>query len=238
MTATPSRLPWVRIAAESAAIIASILLAFAIDAWWEQRGEHRRSLTQLSTIRTEFIEVGHRLARAEQQLAGLRETVSEFLSHIGPETPLVSPDILLSLMDLSFRASTIELPTGSLQALLASGELSNVTNNELKALLVTWPAEVSRLRNWSGLLEENREEIIRYLHDRIPTLSIAYKTGEMDAYPPSSFVMAPEILQRDMKVEGLFGNRGMLIQDTLEVVSGLKGQVEKGITLIEAELEE
>jgi hypothetical protein len=41
-----------------------------------------------------------------------------------------------------------------------------------------------------------------------------------------------------MKVEGLFGNRGMLIEDTLKVVSKLKAQVAKSITLIEAELKE
>ena len=238
MTATPQRFPWVRISAESAAIVASILLAFAIDAWWEQRGEHRRNLAQLSTIRTEFVEVEHRLSQADQRLVGLRESVSDFLSHVGPDAPLASMDSLASLIDLSFRAARIELPTGSLQALLASGELSNVANNELKALLATWPAEVSRLRNQSGLLEENREEIIRYLHDKIPTLAIAYKTNEMNAYPQSSFVVEPEILQRDMKVEGLFGNRGMLIEDTLDIISELKNQVAESITLIDAELSE
>lgn len=238
MMATPSKLPWARIAAESVAIIASILLAFSIDAWWERRGEHHRSLAQLSTIRTEFVEVEHRLAKADQQLVGLRESVSDFLSHVGPDAPLESMDSLASLMDLSFRAARIELPTGSLQALLTSGELSNVANNQLKALLATWPAEVSRLRNQSGLLEENREEIIRYLHDKIPTLAITHKTNQMNAYPQSSFTVEPEILQRDMKVEGLFGNRGMLIEDTLDIVSELKTQVAKSITLIEAELSE
>ena len=222
--------------AESVAIIASILLAFAIDAWWEQRGDHRRNLAQLSTLRTEFVEVEQRLAQADQKLIGLRESVSDFLSHVGPEAPLEPMDSLASLIDLSFRASRIELPTGSLQALLATGELSNVANNELKALLATWPAEVSRLRNQSGLLEENREEIIRYLHDKIPTLAIAYKTNQMNAYRDSRFVAEPAVLQRDMKVEGLFGNRGMLIEDTLDIVSDLKQHVAKCLALIEAEL--
>jgi hypothetical protein len=32
--------PWKHIAVEAAAIVASILLAFAIDAWWDARAEH------------------------------------------------------------------------------------------------------------------------------------------------------------------------------------------------------
>jgi hypothetical protein len=83
--------------------------------------------------------------------------VSEFLAHVGPDASLESIDSLASIIDLSFRGGKIELPTGSLQALLASGELSTVANSELKALLATWPAEVSRLRNQSGLLEDNRK---------------------------------------------------------------------------------
>jgi hypothetical protein len=231
-------IPWARIGAESAAIIASILLAFAIDAWWEQRGEHRRSLAQLSTIRTEFVEVDQRLAELHRELVGLRGSVSEFLQHVGPDAPQQSLDSLESLIDLSFRSSRVELPTGSLQALLASGELSSVADSDLRALLATWPAEVSRLRNQSGLLEDNREEIIRYLHDRIPTLAVAYRTGQMNAYPRSSFTAEPGILQRDMKVEGLFGNRGMMIEDTLQIIDELKVRVATGIELIESELDE
>jgi hypothetical protein len=36
-----AQIPWTRIAVESIAIVASILVAFAIDAWWEERQERR-----------------------------------------------------------------------------------------------------------------------------------------------------------------------------------------------------
>ena len=114
--------------------------------------------------------------------------------------------------------------------------MSELSNAKLHALLASWPAQVSNLRNLSGLLEENREEIIRYLHDKVPTLSIAYKTNEMTHYPDSSFEGNPENIQRDMKVEGLFGNRGMLIEDTLEIVIELQDHVVDTAELIESEL--
>ncbi len=234
---TESRIiPWKRIGVEATAIVASILLAFAIDAWWGETVEQSRSKDQLTSLAIEFGEVELHLNYYETRLLDLRLAVSDLLSHIGPETQVQPVDSLYALMDRSFRAAKMELPVATLEALLASGELSSVSNDKLNALLAGWPAQVSKLRNQSGLLEQNREEIIWYLHDRVPTLSIASKTNQMSRYPESSFVGDPENIQRDMKVEGLFGNRGMLIEDTLDIVTRLQDRVVDTVNLIEAEL--
>ena len=232
----PRIIPWKRIGVEAAAIVASILLAFAIDAWWDERVDLSRSKDQMRSLAIEFGEAELHLKNYETLLLNLRQAVSDLLSHIGPDSQAQTSDSLYALMDLSFRASKMELPTASLQALLASGELSAVSDDKLNALLASWPAQASNLRNQSGLLEENREEIIRYLHDKVPTLSIAYKTNQMNHYPDSSFVGDPENIQRDMKVEGLFGNRGMLIEDTLKIVTELQDHLVDTVTLIEAQL--
>lgn len=230
------KIPWKRLSIEAAAIVASILLAFAIDAWWDERVSHGRSAAQLNTLSTEFVEVQSQLQRHEATLLGLRQAVSDLLIQIGPDSKLQPIDSLYALIDLSFRASTMELPTGSLKALLDTGDLSTIAGDELKVLLAAWPAEVSRLRNQSGMLEANREEIIRYLHDKIPTLAVTHKTDQMNHYPKPSFVGKPEVIQRDMKVEGLFGNRGMLIEDTLDIVLELEIQAANCVSLIAAEL--
>lgn len=232
----PRNIPWKRIGVEAAAIVASILLAFAIDAWWDSKVDQSRSEAQLRSLAIEFGEVDLHLQTYEGQLLSLRQAVAEFLSHVGPQTDLQSMDTLNSLIDLGFRASTMELPAASQQALLVTGDLSAVSDDKLSALLATWPAQVSNLRNQSRLLEANREEIIRYLHDKVPTLRIAHKTNQMGHYPESDFAGDPEILQRDMKVEGLFGNRGMLIEDTLDIVSELQVHARDTANLIETEL--
>ena len=227
-----TQIPWRRIAAESAAIVGSILLAFAIDAWWEDRVESRRNLAQLDTVRAELLEVQVQLNHLEDRFIGLRTAVAQLLGHIGPDAPPQSFDSLASKIDLSFRAAKIELPTGSVQALIASGDLSSVSSPDLKALLAAWPADVARLRNQSELIEAGREEIIRYLHDRVPTYRIAYKTGQLDLYPPPGFSGEASLIQGDMKVEGLFGNRGIMIEDTLLIVRDLKVRAALGIELI------
>ena len=51
---TTQVLPWKRITVEAAAIVASILLAFSIDAWWQERIERGDESEQLDRMRAEF----------------------------------------------------------------------------------------------------------------------------------------------------------------------------------------
>ena len=62
------KIPWKRLSIEAAAIVTSILLAFAIDAWWDERVSHGRSVAQLNTLSTEFVEVQSQLQRHEATL--------------------------------------------------------------------------------------------------------------------------------------------------------------------------
>ena len=47
---TGSSVPWSRIAVEGVAIVASILLAFAIDVWWDDRQREQSEQVVLRTL--------------------------------------------------------------------------------------------------------------------------------------------------------------------------------------------
>jgi len=49
-------IPWARLSAEAAAIVLSILVAFAIDAWWDRSQEERQLVATLETLEAEFAE--------------------------------------------------------------------------------------------------------------------------------------------------------------------------------------
>lgn len=225
--------PAARFMVEFVVIVASILAAFALDAWWNERLEDRQTRARLETLRDEFTATRAQLGRESERLESARAAVAALLPHISPTAPLVALDSVTTLMDLSFRAATIEVQTGSLQALLASGELAGIDHPELTALLAAWPAAVADFRTRTQMLENNRELILDYLHDRIPTLQIAAKTGQMERYPASSFTGSADRVQRDMKVEGLFGNRGMLIEDADVRLQALSERASRVLDVIE-----
>ncbi|MDH5590217.1 MAG: hypothetical protein OEZ65_15785 [Gemmatimonadota bacterium] len=219
-------------------IVVSILAAFGLDTWWDTQVEIRRVRAQLETLHTEFNTTREELSGLLVRLESLRTAVAAILPLVGPDTDVVPTDSINYLIDRSFRLGTVELKTGSVQALLASGDLVSIENPLLKALIAGWPAEVSDLRAQTRLMEANRELIIDDLHDRLPTLDVTHHTGQMDRYPRSSFSVSAEGFQRDMRMEGLFANRGMMVEDTDQIVAALHQLASHALQLLQAELDE
>jgi hypothetical protein len=50
------KVPWVRISAEAVAIVGGILLAFAIDTWWDSRSDREMESQLLTRLRAELQE--------------------------------------------------------------------------------------------------------------------------------------------------------------------------------------
>ena len=76
---------WRRIAVEGAVIVVSILLAFAIDAWWEDRGAHAAELEQLVRVSQELEANSGRLRRKLETIEYSIEGTEELISWMGPE---------------------------------------------------------------------------------------------------------------------------------------------------------
>jgi len=218
-------------------IVASILAAFGLEAWWGSRAENERSRAQVEALYAEFSATQAELAELRVRLEGLRTAVGAVLELVGPDADVVPIDSVTKVVDRSFWLSTIELKTGTVQAVLASGELASIDDPGLKALIAGWPAEVADLRAQTRLMQENRELILDYLHDLLPTLDVTHNTGEMERYPRSSFKVSAERFQHDMRVEGLFGNRGMMVEDTDEIVVALSDLASQAIRLLRDELD-
>lgn len=218
-------------------IVASILAAFGLDAWWGTRTENERARAQLETLRAEFNATQAELTELRARLEFMRTAVAGILPLVAPDAEVVPVDSIAKLVDQSFRLGTVELKTGAVQAVLASGDLASVADPELKALIAGWPTEVAELRIQTRLMEENRELILDYLHDRIPTLDVTHNTGQMDRYPRSSFSVSAERFQHDMRAEGLFANRGMMIEDSDRIVVSLDQLAKRAMRLLQDELD-
>jgi len=130
-----SQIPWKRISAESIAIIASILLAFSIDTWWENRKEGNLEALYLSELREDF-EISR--TRLESQIDLLEQTISD-LRRLQDEALLESPT--LSVDDLNRKFTNIlQMPTffpanRAYANLLGARDLNLIQNRALKNAL-------------------------------------------------------------------------------------------------------
>ena len=125
---------WKRISVEGAAIVLSILLAFSIDAWWEERQKTNDERTLLIALKAEF---DINFAKIEKELS-YRHAVDESIMQIleaGAGETNINPDELDKLIgDLVWWGSA-EFQTGALVSTLQGGFLSLIENEALRHLL-------------------------------------------------------------------------------------------------------
>lgn len=125
MIVPPSKLPWARVVLEAAVIVGSILLAFGIDAWWEETQEEAAAagLAQLllADIDADIAEMEARNARADSIIGRLGEL--SVLSR--PDAQLPGADSLRILTGATWSAATFT-PSLSSRGVMSDGAWDQV----------------------------------------------------------------------------------------------------------------
>jgi hypothetical protein len=145
--ASSTQIPWKRIAAESAAIVGSILLAFSIDALWDNYQDRREEYEILLGLNDEF----------SRHVASIEESL-EWVERIsGSIVYLLSQDVVdvdnldavekieQAVFQSNFSTPPDELAGGVRDAIFQSGKLDLIRNDELREALVKWPSSADQL---------------------------------------------------------------------------------------------
>ena len=98
--------PWLRVFVEGVVIVGSILLAFGIQAWWDERGERRAQAEQIVTLRSEFRTARGTLESDADALEEAGRATNELLALMGPLAPSPDRDEVLTLLMHSFNMGT------------------------------------------------------------------------------------------------------------------------------------
>jgi hypothetical protein len=135
---------WPRIFVEGAAIVASILLAFGIDAWWQDRQTRFDEQQILHGLEEEFVSI-HEVLNEHMGEHLQRLQALEKLLFVIDEGQLTDVGSIVEAALLEMMApTTSDLGNGTLDALLSSGRVEILTNSELRA----------KLTAWSGVMDE------------------------------------------------------------------------------------
>ena len=134
-----------RFAVEALVIVGSILLAFALDAGWDDRQERERVSELLSAVADDF----DREVVALDSVVAVnrrREALQTALLHLTePGVGTVLADSVARLASEPGNHEIYDPSFGALSALLASGGLERVQDPELRRQLAGWPAELRDL---------------------------------------------------------------------------------------------
>jgi hypothetical protein len=131
-------IPWKRLSVEAVAIVASILLAFAIDAWWNNRQSRLEIQDTIENLTVEFGDAADEFARV---IAG-NKTVIESADRILEALDSQSGSVTIDVDDFArlFMTPTINPQRGVLDGLITSGKIGAVPNDERRRSLANWPA--------------------------------------------------------------------------------------------------
>ena len=179
---------WRRVAVEGAVIVSSILLAFAIDAAWDERKERSRERGLLESLESEFQEnllAIQRVADIHKRDEAAAVSLAELLTAAQPG-PSAETERLLSLVYLG--GVTLNVSSGALDSYLSGGNPEVIENRRLRTLL----------HSWSGLLEESAEEERRAIRQ----LDEVFKPFLIDQYSlPRLFAAHPARLYGELLQE-------------------------------------
>ena len=141
-----------RLLVEGVVIVLSILLAFAIDAAWEYRGDRSRERELLSSLAQEY-----RTNRTTlQQTIGFVEQDLELMRSFFSSDPANLVDLdhpsLGNFWAALYRPQTFELASGATSAALSSGNLDLIRDPQVRELIAGWPARTDDIQERAGVM--------------------------------------------------------------------------------------
>lgn len=221
---------------EGIVIVASILVAFALDASWANYQESRVEQRILRELQEEFNSAKARIEFSIAELETVIAASAELLSALGKDTLALSPDNALDMTNRILNFNTLEVPTSVVDSIVASGQVRLVSNSEFRKTLAEWPAFISDVRenhDWHRV--ETDEFLVPYLAKYLSIRDALMLDGDVQ-FAPGSFDRNLLTMQRDPVFEGRLIWRINRQQATLNESKILLEQTLKLLDLIEAEI--
>jgi len=125
---------WKRISVEAAAIVASILLAFAIDAWWAEQAEERDEHESLALIHRDLLEAEDQLSNYVAYAKSASESGINAYVALSRPGPYDREFIKTELLRVDRR--TVRIPRAAYQDLLSTGNLRIIEERQLRDSII------------------------------------------------------------------------------------------------------
>ena len=154
-----------RLMGEALAIVLSILLAFAIDAWWDDRAEYREETRVLRALRDEFETNRAALARLIAFHSDLRASALAVLEvAANPAVEIAAGDADRMIGDLAWWGSFLSFESATLDTLVMGAKLDLLSNEALRRMLADWRSQLA------AISAQNAQEFEHYSGVFLPTL--------------------------------------------------------------------
>lgn len=230
------QIPWKRIAAEAIAIVASILIAFALDAWWDRRSERVQETALLSALEEDFAvaAAGFEITKAGH-MAELQSSKELIDYGESGQIPVNNRARIDTLVSTQFSRRSFDPPMGTVQSILGSGRIDLITNPELITELTRWSSAVEALqRTEMDSRRHFNEYVFPFLAKRLDVEDLDKGFPAFVDYPWEQDPAGAYRIALDREFQNLIYMRWVLLQN---VVTEFLPPVEDALTRIRALLQ-
>jgi hypothetical protein len=231
-------IPWSRVVLEGVVIVFSILLAFGIDAWWDDRANREETREGLEAIRIELLENLDRLEEHAQFCMQVRVATDALLSLMGPSPEVVSSDSVLGLVAGALDGGIgNRLSTTALDAMIAEGQFASIESAELRRSLGSWLSSAvdQRIQQRDNARVQLRETRA-YAQTVMPFALVAGGYERVATPHQSRFLMNVVQVLSDPRLEGAVSQLGVSRESICRYDSARREEAERLISEIDAEL--
>lgn len=230
---------WRRTLVESAVIVVSILLAFAIDAGWEGFKERKQERAFLESLLGDFGETRRRIDASADSRERFIASARQLLDLHGSDTPSFEPEELESMLGaVFFDFESLYLPSGSRDALFASGDIEIISNEELRAMLAAWPSRVAdAAEDDAWIANDVMYNLAPYLQGKIRTRNVArFTSPDAAEHIPGLEIVNYDALWKDPLFDNIVSFRILNETYALRENQRLRATVDEIIQVIQREL--
>ena len=141
-----------RVIGEASVIVVSILLAFAIDAWWDNRQELREELRILAALEEDFENTRGTIANTVALYHQARDSTYRLLDLMSDDLSVVPPAELFRLIRWSLASWSFDPRLSTYSRIVNSGELRLIRSEDLRAELALFADELEDGQHYSQTL--------------------------------------------------------------------------------------
>jgi hypothetical protein len=161
-------------AAEIVVVVAGVLIALAINAWWSARQRAQDERRLIAALESEFAGNHGRLAKVTAFHEALKATTQTLLALSANPPATLTPDSVDQLLaNVTWWSSYTSLQSTVLDAAVQDGQLDLIQTDSLRWLLVAWRSEVASAATQSG------QEFTHYSQVWLPLLSAEGDLGQL-----------------------------------------------------------
>ncbi len=191
-------IPWKRLTVEAAAIVASILLAFAIDAWWDDFQQRKQTHTLLIDLEAVLADNVRLIDENIELVNKFQGFLKHFITVESDGAALISPELTFDTLESIWRPVTTPNNNSILIAKFDSANVDLSIHPLLQDAIAEWRSEVSELDEQRELLVENESEALLVI-GRHPEIGLAWAEAASGVLPLGKSPQLSESLMRNAR---------------------------------------